>query len=83
MIYVEKENKVYFIDFGLGFESKKAEDKAVDLHLIKQALEAKHFNHFERFFQAVLEGYKSSKHHIATLARLKAVEKRGRYKQAG
>jgi Kae1-associated kinase Bud32 len=83
MIFSEKENKVYFIDFGLGFESKKIEDKAVDLHLIKQALEAKHFNNYEKFFQAVLEGYKLSKHHLATISRLKAVEKRGRYKQAG
>ncbi len=74
--------KVYFIDFGLGFESKKIEDKAVDLHLIKQALEAKHFNRYEKFFSAVLEGYKSSKHHLATIARLKAVEKRGRYKKS-
>ncbi|MEM4259146.1 MAG: KEOPS complex kinase/ATPase Bud32 [Candidatus Pacearchaeota archaeon] len=39
-----KDDKVYFIDFGLGFESKKIEDKAVDLHLIKQALEAKHLD---------------------------------------
>jgi Kae1-associated kinase Bud32 len=77
-----KDNKVFFIDFGLGFESKKIEDKAVDLHLIKQALEAKHFNNYEKFFQAVLEGYKISKHHEATISRLKAVEKRGRYKQA-
>lgn len=82
MILSEKDNKAYFIDFGLGFESKKIEDKAVDLHLIKQALEAKHFMHYEEFFKAVLEGYKSSKHHIATIARLKAVEKRGRYKGA-
>ncbi len=72
--------KVFFIDFGLGFESEKVEDKAVDLHLIKQALEAKHFLHFESFFNSVLEGYKISKHHIATINRLKAVEKRGRYK---
>lgn len=77
-----KDSKVHFIDFGLGFESKKAEDKAVDLHLIKQALEAKHFNHFEKFFSAILEGYKASKHSKETIARLKAVEKRGRYKQA-
>ena len=77
-----KENKVYFIDYGLGYESEKAEDKAVDLHLIKQALEAKHFQHFESFFKAVEEGYKISKHHILVLNRLKAVEKRGRYKQA-
>lgn len=78
----EATGEVYFIDFGLGFESKKAEDKAVDLHLIKQALEAKHFNHYEKFFQAVLKGYKLSKHYDATISRLKAVEKRGRYKQA-
>jgi len=77
-----KDNKVFFIDFGLGFESKKVEDKAVDLHLIKQALEAKHFNNYEKFFRAVLDGYKISKHHEATINRLKAVEKRGRYKQA-
>ena len=60
-VYILKDNKVYFIDFGLGFESKKIEDKAVDLHLIKQALEAKHFNNYEKFFQAVLKGYKLSK----------------------
>src|SRR3989338_839758 len=31
---------LHFIDFGLGFISNRIEDKAVDLHLIKQALEA-------------------------------------------
>ena len=30
--------KLFFIDFGLGFHSQKLEDKAVDIHLIKQAL---------------------------------------------
>ena len=82
MIYSTKENKLYFIDFGLSFESNKAEDKAVDLHLIKQALEAKHFSKFELFFKAVLEGYKLSKNFKETIKRLKSVEKRGRYKQA-
>ncbi|MEI6732158.1 MAG: KEOPS complex kinase/ATPase Bud32 [archaeon] len=77
-----KSGKVYFIDYGLGYESNKIEDKAVDLHLIKQALEAKHFKHFETFFAAVLQGYKESKHSKETLKRLEAVEKRGRYKQA-
>jgi len=80
MIFSNK--KVYFIDFGLGFESGKTEDKAVDLHLIKEALEAKHFEHAESFWKAILEGYKISNHYPAVLNRLKAVEKRGRYKQA-
>ena len=36
-------NKVYFIDFGLAFQNAKYEDKGVDIHLLKQALETKHF----------------------------------------
>jgi len=74
-----KENKIYIIDFGLGFISLKLEDKAVDLHLIKQALEAKHFQNHENLFDNFLKGYKfqdSDK----IIERLKAVEKRGRYK---
>jgi Kae1-associated kinase Bud32 len=81
MIWQEKEKKLYFIDFGLGFANARTEDKAVDLYLIKEALEAKHFLHFEKFFKAVLEGYKISKNYKETLIRLQKVEKRGRYKQ--
>lgn len=81
MILMPQE-KLYFIDFGLGYFSEKAEDKAVDLHLIKQALEAKHFIHYEKFFKAVLKGYKISKNSKQVLKRLEAVEKRGRYKRA-
>lgn len=75
-----KNKKVYFIDFGLGFVSKKIEDKAVDLHLLKQALEAKHYKDYKQLWKAVEQGYKNSKESKKTLERLKAVEKRGRYK---
>jgi TP53 regulating kinase-like protein len=75
-----KDNKIYFIDFGLGFNSHKFEDKAVDLHLLRQALEAKHFRHWEVLFQEVLKTYSESKDSKIVLERLKAVEKRGRYK---
>lgn len=80
MIY--SNNELYFIDFGLGYESTKPEDKAVDLHLIKQALEAKHFKHYKEFFNKVLQGYKSSANSKPVLNRLEKVEGRGRYKQA-
>ena len=73
--------KIYFIDFGLGFISKKIEDKAVDLHLLKQALEAKHFENWETLFGEVLKGYSTSKNHKLVLEQLKKVEKRGRYKE--
>ena len=81
MIFNEENNKVYFIDFGLGFGSHKIEDKAVDLHLLKQALEAKHFNNWEKLFYEVLKGYKTSKDHKKVFERFKKVEKRGRYKE--
>lgn len=80
MIYKEKEQKVYFIDFGLGFHSTRIEDKAVDLHLLKQALEAKHFLHWKKLFSAVLDGY-NSKDKTKVLEQLKKVEARGRYKK--
>ena len=73
--------KVYFIDFGLGFQSIKVEDKAVDLHLLKQSLEAKHFKHWEILFNDFLKGYSKSKEEDKILQRLKIVEKRGRYKE--
>ena len=73
--------KIFFVDFGLGYISKKLEDKAVDLHLLKQALEAKHFQHWKTLFDSVSEGYKISKECKKVLEKLKAVEKRGRYKE--
>lgn len=81
MIFNEKENKAYFVDFGLGFSSHKIEDKAVDLHLLKQAVEAKHFKNWERLFDEAVKGYKISKNFKEVLERFKKVEKRGRYKE--
>lgn len=76
-----KDNEVFFIDFGLSFFSHKAEDKAVDLHLLKEALESKHYKIWEKCNEAALESYeKHAKNGKETIARLKAVEKRGRYK---
>ncbi len=83
MILTEDEisPKIFFIDFGLGFISNKIEDKAVDLHLLKQALEAKHFENWEILWKEVENGYKSSENTNEVLERLIEVEKRGRYKE--
>lgn len=84
MILDEKKNDIYFIDFGLGFHSKKIEDRAVDLHLLRQALEAKHFENWRVLFDKVVEGYKkeheNQKEAENVIKRLKRVESRGRYK---
>lgn len=77
MIY--KDNKVYLIDFGLAFHSNKIEDKAVDLHLLKQALEAKHFKIAEEAIKIIINNYKADNYKLI-LERIKVVEKRGRYR---
>ena len=73
-------DKIYFIDFGLGFHSQRTEDKAVDIHLLRQALEAKHFNHWQILFDEFLKGYSISKHDSLIKQQFKKVEARGRYK---
>jgi len=74
-----KENQIYIIDFGLGYISRKIEDKAVDLHLIKQAIIAKHWQNPEKLFNAFKSGY-NCEEKDKILERLTAVERRGRYK---
>jgi TP53 regulating kinase and related kinases len=77
-----KDGKVFIIDFGLGFISKRVEDKAVDLHLIKQALEAKHFREHQKLFESFLEGYKREEKEAGKiLVQLEKVEARGRYRK--
>lgn len=71
--------KVFLIDFGLGFISARIEDKAVDLHLIRQALEAKHFGNSNHLFFNLLEAY-HPKERDQIIQQLKKVESRGRYK---
>ena len=81
MIFNEDENKVYFLDFGLGFSSQRIEDKAVDLHLLREAFESRHFKNWRFLFDKAIEGYRLSKKSADVLERLKAVESRGRYKE--
>lgn len=78
MILQHKE--VYLIDFGLGFQSHRIEDKAVDLHVLKEALEARHPKSSAKVWKAILAGYKTSTNAESVLKQLEKVEKRGRYK---
>jgi|TARA_B100002003_G_C14127917_1_gene542511 Kae1-associated kinase Bud32 len=73
--------KIFFIDFGLTFESIEVEHKAVDLHLLRQALESKHYEIWEDAYKIFLNSYqKKCKEGKEVLKRLEQVEKRGRYK---
>ena len=72
-----KDNTVYFIDFGLSFFSEKTEDKAVDLHVLEEALESKHYTISKNMFAAVKKGYDD----VIVIKRLQEVEARGRNKK--
>ena len=79
---IQKNNEVFFIDFGLGFISKRLEDKATDLRLLRQALESKHYRHFKENYQNILKGYQKDSNSKEVLDWLESkVEKRGRYKR--
>ena len=75
-----KKNELIFIDFGLGFISHKIEDMAVDLYLLREALEAKHFKNWETLLKEIMNAYEKSEKSELVLKQLEKVEKRGRYK---
>lgn len=78
---IVKSGKVFFIDFGLGEISDSVEKKAVDLHVLKEAIRANHPERADKLNQTILDSYKKhSKQAAEVLARLEDVEKRGRYK---
>jgi len=79
MIYYE--NRIHFIDFGLGSQSIELEAKGVDLHVLMEAFESTHSKH-PRCFEYVLEGYtKQLKGDAsAVIEKIKEIVQRGRYR---
>ena len=75
------DERIYLVDFGLSLFSNKDEDKAVDLHLLRQALNSSHNTIAEKCFTAVINGYKKTNNKSGEiLKRLEKVEERGRHK---
>jgi len=75
-----RDDKIYFIDFGLGFFSKKVEDQGTDLRLLHEALKSTHYQILDVSWKNVIKGYKReySKADIV-LNRVSEIEKRARY----
>ncbi len=67
------------IDFGLSFTSDKIEDKAVDVHVFKEAIKSKHYRFEKDIWTNFIDGYSSS-NKVEVLSRLEIVESRGRNK---
>ncbi|WP_410766439.1 bifunctional N(6)-L-threonylcarbamoyladenine synthase/serine/threonine protein kinase [Haloferax sp. DFSO60] len=73
-----EENRVYLIDFGLGYHTQHVEDHAMDLHVFAQSIEgtADDAEPLLAAFEAGYEEYGSQE----VLDRLREVESRGRYR---
>mgnify|MGYP000976306842 FL=1 len=76
------QDKIVFVDFGLGEKNGELEAKGVDLHLLKRSLQSTHYRFWEQCFQNVLKGYTSVlgvKISEKVYEKIKEIEKRGRY----
>ncbi len=73
------DGKIRIIDFGLAKTSTKIEDKAVDLHLFRQALISKHFRVENEVWEDFIKTY-APKQKKEILNRLEKVVLRGRNK---
>jgi TP53 regulating kinase-like protein len=76
------EDKIFFVDFGLGEKNVEVEAQGVDLHLMKRALQSTHYQFWEECFKNVMCGY-SSVLGVETAEKvyekIREIERRGRY----
>ena len=75
------DDKIHFIDFGLGEKNSEVEAKGVDLHVLMEAIESTH-SKYSKCFDYVLEGYKKELKNDANLVikKIEDIVKRGRYR---
>ena len=73
-----RDKELVLIDFGLGFDSKKLEDKAMDLLVLKKTFMATHFR-LENGWKKILKGYISETKNKAIEKAIERIEKRARY----
>lgn len=70
---------ITIIDFGLGGHTDRAEDKAVDLYLLRKAIKSKHNTILDTAWHHFQNGYEPNDKD-AIMQRFDEVKQRGRYK---
>jgi TP53 regulating kinase and related kinases len=76
------EGKIFLVDFGLGEKSLEIEDRGVDLHLMKRALQSTHYQFAEKCFEEIMKGYVAilgSDEAEKVFEKICEIERRGRY----
>ena len=73
-------DKIYFIDFGLGEFTRRIEDFGVDLNLLDEALKSTHFKVSDFGWKTIIKGYKQEYSDAEkVLKQIEKIEKRARY----
>ncbi len=77
---IVRDGRVIMIDFSLGGKGDTAEERGVDLHLLREALTSAHKN-AAAYYREVLAGYRETLGAAAgaSIAKVKEIEGRGRY----
>ncbi|MDH2901131.1 MAG: KEOPS complex kinase/ATPase Bud32 [archaeon] len=81
-VIITQDNRLVLIDFGLSFISERIEDRAEDLHLLKQALKSTMSpDQAKDIFDIVIQGYRSVSGRVAKqiFTQIQEIERRGRY----
>jgi TP53 regulating kinase-like protein len=75
------DDRIHFIDFGLGCKTPEVEAKGVDLHVLMEAFESTHSQH-PKCFEYVWEGYTNEYLGDTKMVKQKIedIVKRGRYR---
>ena len=74
-----EDERIVLIDFSLGSKTSELEDKGVDMHLLEEAFHSAHHERSE-LFESVRSAYASA-YSLGdqVLAKVREIEKRGRY----
>jgi TP53 regulating kinase-like protein len=78
---IRYDNRITLIDFGLAFYSERLEDKAEDIHLLKQAIKGSGLD-VSTHFESILRGYNKeigSREATKVRNQILEIERRGRY----
>ena len=75
-----RDGQIVLIDFSLGGKGETAEERGVDLHLLREALTSAHRN-ATAYYREVLAGYRETMGAATrgSIAKVKEIEERGRY----
>ncbi|MGD6806415.1 MAG: KEOPS complex kinase/ATPase Bud32 [Candidatus Bathyarchaeia archaeon] len=81
MIWTQ-DQRICFVDFGLGERNIEIEAQGVDLHLLKRAMQSTHFCFWDECFHAVQAGYTAvlgEEMAEKVYQKIREIERRGRY----